>query len=99
MVCKISYEKCRKLKTATSIQKVPRGEGVKCSYRLKLFRVQKTHFFFISKKMQLALHRQRESLTQALKMSFYLKLCPKITLHIRTYTLDGRLQYSKSEAT
>ena len=39
-------------------------------------------------------HQQKNAIstTQALKMTFYLKLYPKITLHIRTYTLDGRLR-------
>ena len=32
-----------------------------------------------------------QTTTQPLKKTFYLKLYPKITLHIRTFTLDGRL--------
>ena len=54
-----------------------------------LYSQQKTHFFSSAKKCS---HQKNAiSTTQALKMTFYLKLYPKITLHIRTYTLDGRL--------
>ena len=37
-------------------------------------------------------HQQKNAIstTQALKKTFYLKLCPKITLHIRRYMLDVR---------
>ena len=55
-----------------------------------LYSQQKKHFFFISKKV-VDLQKNAISTTQALKKTFYLKLYPKITLHIRTYTLDGRL--------
>ena len=56
-----------------------------------LYSQQKTHFFFSSAKK--CSHQQKNAIstTQALKKTFYLKLYPKITLHIRTYTLDGRL--------
>ena len=56
-----------------------------------LYSQQKTHFFFTAKKCP---HQQKNAIstTQALKKTFYLKLYPKITLHIRTYTLDGRLR-------
>ena len=52
-----------------------------------LYSQQKTNFYFISKKNAI-------STTQALKKTFYLKIYPKITLHIRTFTLDGRLTYT-----
>ena len=55
-----------------------------------LYSQQKKHFFFISKKV-VDLQKNAISTTQALKKTFYLKLYPKITLHIRTFTLDGRL--------
>jgi hypothetical protein len=57
---------------------------------------------FPTKNKFLLIHQQKSShqlknaisTTQALKKTFYLKLCPKITLHIRTFTLDGRLNKS-----
>ena len=61
-----------------------------------LYSQQKKHFFFISKKV-VDLQKNAISTTQALKKTFYLKLYPKITLHIRTYTLDGRLVKSTNE--
>ena len=44
-----------------------------------------------SAKKLIDLQKNAISTTQALKKIFYLKLYPKITLHIRTFTLDGRL--------
>ena len=44
-----------------------------------------------SAKKLIDLQKNAISTTQALKMTFYLKLCPKITLHIRRYMYDGRL--------
>ena len=47
-----------------------------------LYSQQKKHFFFISKKV-VDLQKNAISTTQALKKTFYLKLYPKITLHIQ----------------